>query len=61
MRWVGMPSTPGEARLLMLVTALIISLAVKGVFNAIAAFFLSITVLLDLHVMPATLSGRRRS
>ena len=39
----------------------IISLTVKGEFKAIAALFLSITVLLDLYVMPATLSGRRRS
>ena len=30
MHWVGMPSTPGEARLLMLVIALIILLTVKG-------------------------------
>ena len=40
MHWVGMPSTPGDARLLIFLIAAIISSTVKGVFKARAAFFL---------------------
>ena len=39
MHWVGMPSTPGDARLFMLLITVIIPSTVKGVFKAKAAFF----------------------